>query len=60
VEHALAHIAARKGHHPRRLSEETAWIEGYRQRWASRFDELDNVLEKLTPKEKADGRKIEK
>jgi DNA-binding transcriptional ArsR family regulator len=36
---------------PRRLQEETAWIEGYRQSWASRFDELENVLEELTPKE---------
>src|ERR1700755_2861733 len=26
---------------PRRLEEETAWLEGYRQLWAARFDELD-------------------
>src|SRR6202012_3702201 len=26
---------------PRRLMEETAWIETYRQLWASRFDALD-------------------
>src|SRR6201996_120696 len=26
---------------PRRLAEETAWIEAYRQMWAVRFDELD-------------------
>src|SRR5919112_5033779 len=26
-----------------RLQEETAWIERYRQLWASRFDELDTV-----------------
>jgi DNA-binding transcriptional ArsR family regulator len=45
---------------PRPLEEETAWIEGYRQLWASRFDELDNVLEELTPEEKVDGRKIGK
>lgn len=37
---------------PRRLSEETAWIERYRQRWASRFDELDKVVEELKRKEK--------
>jgi DNA-binding transcriptional ArsR family regulator len=42
---------------PRRLEDETAWIEGYRQLWASRFDELDDVLEDLTRKEKVDGRK---
>jgi hypothetical protein len=41
----------------RRLDEETAWIERHRQRWASRFDELDEVLEDLKRKEKADGRK---
>src|SRR3954471_6054667 len=28
---------------PRRLSEETAWIEKYRRLWASRFDELDKL-----------------
>jgi len=42
---------------PRRLQEETAWIERYRQLWDSRFDELDKVVEALTLKEKVDGRK---
>jgi DNA-binding transcriptional ArsR family regulator len=42
---------------PRRLAEETAWIEAYRQLWASRFDELDKVVEELKQKEKVDGRK---
>ena len=41
---------------PRRLEEETAWIERYRQLWASRFDELDNVVEELKQKEMVDGR----
>src|SRR6476660_236325 len=41
----------------RRLEEEAAWIEKYRQLWASRFDELDKVVEELKQKEKADGRK---
>ena len=41
----------------RRLDEEAAWIERYRQRWEARFDELDTVVEELTRKEKADGRK---
>src|SRR4029434_7418713 len=29
---------------PRRLKEETAWLERYRQRWDERFDELDKVV----------------
>jgi DNA-binding transcriptional ArsR family regulator len=41
----------------RRLEEETAWIEGYRELWASRFDELDEVVEELKRKEKVHGRK---
>ena len=41
---------------PRRLEEETAWIEQYRQLWDARFDELDNVVEELQRKEKVDGR----
>ena len=44
----------------RRLEEETAWIERYRQLWASRFDELDEVVEELKRKEKIDGRKKRK
>src|SRR3954449_12605569 len=36
---------------PRRLDEEAAWIERYRQLWASRFDELDEVIEGLKRKE---------
>jgi DNA-binding transcriptional ArsR family regulator len=42
---------------PRRLEEETAWIERYRQLWASRFDELDEIVEELKRKETVDGRK---
>jgi DNA-binding transcriptional ArsR family regulator len=42
---------------PSRLSAETAWIEGYRQLWGSRFDELDKVIEELKRKESIDGRK---
>jgi DNA-binding transcriptional ArsR family regulator len=41
---------------PRRLEAETAWIEKYRQLWAARFDELDEVIEELKRKEKVDGR----
>ena len=42
---------------PRRLMEETAWIEKYRQLWASRFDALDEIVEELKQREKVDGRK---
>jgi DNA-binding transcriptional ArsR family regulator len=42
---------------PRRLEEETAWIERYRQLWDARFDELDKVVEELKRKEKVDGRR---
>jgi DNA-binding transcriptional ArsR family regulator len=38
----------------RRLEEEAAWIESYRQMWASRFDALDDVVEALKRKEKND------
>ena len=41
----------------RRLEEETAWLERYRQLWDSRFHELDKVVEELKRKEKIDGRK---
>jgi DNA-binding transcriptional ArsR family regulator len=40
----------------RRLEEETAWMERYRQLWAARFDELDEVVEELKRKEKVDRR----
>ena len=42
---------------PRRLEDETAWIEWYRQFWDARFDALDQVVEELKRKEKVDGRK---
>jgi DNA-binding transcriptional ArsR family regulator len=38
----------------RRLEEEAAWIESYRQLWATRFDALDQVVEDLKRKEKID------
>ena len=40
-----------------RLAEETAWIERYRQLWASRFDALDQIVEGMKQKEMLDGRK---
>jgi DNA-binding transcriptional ArsR family regulator len=45
---------------PRRLEEEAAWIERYRQLWDARFDELDKVVAELKRKEKVDGRKKRK
>ena len=36
----------------RPLEEETKWLEGYRQLWAARFDELDGVVEELKRKER--------
>ena len=44
----------------RRLEEEAAWIERYRQIWDARFDELDQVVEELKRKEKIDGCKKRK
>ena len=41
----------------RRLEDEAAWLEKYRQLWDARFDGLDNVVEELKQKEKADGHK---
>jgi DNA-binding transcriptional ArsR family regulator len=40
----------------RGLEEATAWLEAHRQRWAARFDALDEVVEALDRKEKANGR----
>ena len=38
------------------LSQETAWIEKYRQQADARFDELDTVVEELNLKETIHGR----
>jgi DNA-binding transcriptional ArsR family regulator len=43
-----------------RLEQETKWIEGYRQLWAARFDELDAVVEELKRQEKVNSRKTRK
>lgn len=39
----------------RRLEEEAAWIESYRQVWAARFEALDKVVEDLKRREEIDG-----
>src|SRR5687767_8069535 len=38
---------------PRRLEDETAWIERYRQLWDARFDELEMVVDELKRKKKS-------
>ena len=45
---------------PRRLEEETAWIERYRQLWDARFEALDSIVEELKRKERINGRKQRK
>ena len=42
---------------PRRLEEEAAWIERYRQLWEARFDALDKVVDELKRAERVDGDK---
>jgi DNA-binding transcriptional ArsR family regulator len=41
----------------RALEEEAAWIEQHRQLWSARFDALDEIIENLKSKEKADARR---
>jgi DNA-binding transcriptional ArsR family regulator len=45
---------------PRRLEDAVMWIERYRQRWDARFDRLDQVVEELKRKERANGRRRKK
>ena len=44
----------------RRLEEEAALIERYRQLWAARFDELDKVVEELKRRDEIKARKTRK
>jgi DNA-binding transcriptional ArsR family regulator len=44
----------------RRLEQEAAWIERYRQVWDTRFGALDKIVEHLKCKEKADARRKRK
>lgn len=44
----------------RRLDEEAAWLERYRQLWDTRFDALDKVVEELKLKENVNGRRKRK
>jgi DNA-binding transcriptional ArsR family regulator len=37
------------------LTEEAGWIANYHQRWNTRFDALDDVIEELKSREKQDG-----
>lgn len=45
---------------PRRLEEEAAWIERHRELWSARFDALDELVEHLKRKEKADAQRKRK
>lgn len=40
---------------PRRLEDEIAWIETYRQLWDARFDALEKVVARRRRKEQVDG-----
>ena len=40
---------------PRPLAEVSTWAEQYRSIWETRFDQMDDYLSKLTPKENSDG-----
>jgi DNA-binding transcriptional ArsR family regulator len=42
------------------LRELEEWLGRYRQLWASRFEEMDQLVVELTEKEKSDGRKKRK
>ena len=41
---------------PRRLEDETAWIEQQRRLWDERFDELERIVGERRRKEQIDGR----
>ncbi len=41
----------------RRLEEEAAWIERYRQLWEARFDELDTIVEEVKREKRVDGKR---
>ena len=41
----------------RRLEQEAAWIERYRQLWDARFDELDTIVEELKREKRIDGKR---
>jgi len=45
---------------PRRLEEEAAWIESYRQLWHARFEELDKIVEELKRTERVHARQKRK
>jgi DNA-binding transcriptional ArsR family regulator len=45
---------------PRRLEEEAAWLESYRQLWHARFDELDRIVGELKRTERVHARKKRK
>lgn len=42
---------------PRRMEEESAWMERHRQLWDARFNALDEIVRQLKRKEKADAQR---
>jgi len=45
---------------PAPLRELHEWLGRYRKLWDARFDEMDELIEELTQKEKSDGRRRKK
>ena len=45
---------------PRRLEDETAWLERYHRLWDARFEELENVVAHLKRKEQGNARQHRK
>jgi DNA-binding transcriptional ArsR family regulator len=45
---------------PRRLEDAAAWIAQYRQLWDARFDALEQVVEELKAKERAQSKRTRK
>lgn len=45
---------------PRRLEQESAWLERYRKLWDTRFDELDQVLAELKREDSDLGKRKQK
>jgi len=45
---------------PEPLRQLRDWLERYRQLWDARFNELDELIEELKPKETSDGRNRKK
>lgn len=56
-QHAQQRIYELRAHQLRRLH---GWLERYRRIWEGRFEELDELIEELSEKEKGDGNRKRK